>query len=148
MVIDAHADAKPSLTLRRRLAAPPAAVYAAWTDPQKLARWFGPARIVSAEATLDVRVGGRFHVVLYEDNGDRHQVGGVYKEIEPERKLVFSWAWSATPERESQVTVTLKPDGDGTVLILTHEQLADEATRERHTGGWTGSLDKLERMFG
>ncbi|MGE0723735.1 MAG: SRPBCC domain-containing protein [Alphaproteobacteria bacterium] len=148
MVADAPAATRPSLTLRRRLAASPASVWAAWTDPQKLARWFGPERITHADAELDVRVGGRFRVVLYENNGDRHAVGGVYRAIEAERRLVFSWAWESTPERESQVTVTLKPDGDGTVLILMHEQLADEATRDRHTGGWTGSLDKLERMFG
>jgi uncharacterized protein YndB with AHSA1/START domain len=147
MVSEAPVVTKPSLSLRRRLAAPPATVWQAWTDPQKLARWFGPERIVHADADLDVRVGGRFRVVMHENNGDRHVVGGIYKEVEEHRRLVFSWAWHSTPERESQVTVTLKPDGDGTVLILTHEQLFVEATKERHTGGWTGSLDKLERML-
>jgi len=55
---------KPSLTLKRRLNAPPSKVFAAWTDPEKLAHWFGPADTVaaSASAELDVRVGGRFRV--------------------------------------------------------------------------------------
>ncbi|MCC7274707.1 MAG: SRPBCC domain-containing protein [Alphaproteobacteria bacterium] len=140
-------DARPSATLRRRFDAPPARVYSAWTDPVKLGKWFGPARVVSAEAEADVRVGGRFRVRLTTNDGERHEVGGEYREIVPEEKLVFTWAWHSTPERESLVTVRLKPDGDGTVLILTHEQLFDEASRDRHVMGWTGSFDKLEAFL-
>jgi hypothetical protein len=44
------------------------------------------------------------------------------------------------------VTVTFKRDGGGTVLTLTHEQLADEATCDSHNSGWSGALDKLERL--
>jgi uncharacterized protein YndB with AHSA1/START domain len=50
----------------------------------------------------------------------------------PNERLVFSWAWHSTPERESQVTVSLKPDGDGTLLTLHHEQLFDSAARDGH----------------
>ena len=63
------------------------------------------------------------------------------------KKLVFTWAWRSTPERESLVTVLIEPDGDGSLLTLTHEQFFDEAARDRHSHGWTGSLDKLERYF-
>ena len=60
---------KPSLTLKRRLNAPPSKVFAAWTDPEKLAQWFGPADTVagSASAELDVKVGGRFRVRFSTD---------------------------------------------------------------------------------
>ena len=62
----------------------------------------------------------------------------------PNERLVFSWAWHSTPERESQVTVSLKPDGGGTLLTLHHEQFFDEAARDGHEKGWIALLDKLE----
>ena len=64
---------KPSLTIKRRLNAPPAKVYAAWTDPQMIARWFGPAGVESVEAETDLRVGGRYHIIMHVP-GDRHDV--------------------------------------------------------------------------
>jgi uncharacterized protein YndB with AHSA1/START domain len=64
--------------------------------------------------------------------------------VVPSQRLVFSWVWHSTPERESLVTVSLKPDGDGTLLTLHHEQLFDQPARDGHERGWIGALDKLE----
>src|SRR5215218_573557 len=107
------AAVKPSLTIQRRLNASPDRVYAAWTDPEKIVRWFGPAVVVqnTVEATMDVRVGGSFRVSFKSEDGEYHQVGGTYSEVVPNKRLVFSWAWYTTPERESQVTVTIKAEG-------------------------------------
>ena len=138
---------KPSLTIKRRLNAPPSAVYRAWTDPEQITRWFGPEQAEILHAEADARVGGRFHIVFRTPGGDEHGVGGEYCEVVPGQKLVFTWAWRTTPERESLVTVALKRDGDDTLLTLTHEQFFDEPARDRHRNGWTGSLDKLERLF-
>jgi len=140
---------KPSLTLKRRLRAPPAKVFAAWTDPQELAVWFGPSHTIagSVRAELDVRVGGRFTVSFMTDDGERHQVGGTYREVVPDSRLVFSWAWHTTPERESLVTITLAAEAGGTLLTLHHEQFFDEKARDGHERGWTGTLEKLERYF-
>ena len=137
----------PSLTLKRRLNAPPAKVYAAWTDAKKLVHWFGPAETIdgSVIADLNVRVGGSFRIRFRTEDGEQHEVGGVYREVTPNERLVFSWAWHSTPERESLVTVALKPDGDATWLTLTHEQFFDQAARDGHERGWTGTLEKLER---
>ncbi|MSP46360.1 MAG: SRPBCC domain-containing protein [Xanthobacteraceae bacterium] len=66
----------------------------------------------------------------------------------PNEKLVFTWAWKSTPERESLVTVTLKADGAGTIMTLLHEQFFDADARDRHQNGWTGAIDKLEKLFG
>jgi uncharacterized protein YndB with AHSA1/START domain len=139
--------AKPSLTLKRRLNASPQKVYAAWTDPAKLKQWFGPDSGAVARAETDLRVGGRYVVVFYTEDGEEHHVSGAYREVVPNEKLVFTWAWRSTPERESLVTLLIKPDGDGSLLTLIHEQFFDEAARDRHAFGWTGSLDKLERLF-
>jgi uncharacterized protein YndB with AHSA1/START domain len=138
---------RPSLTLKRRLHAAPAKVWAAWTDPEKIVRWFEPAQTKdgSVRAELEVRIGGRFRVSFSTEDGEYHQVGGIYREVVPNERLVFSWAWHSTPERESLVTVSLRPDGAGTLLTLHHEQLFDQAAADGHNNGWTGSLDKLEK---
>lgn len=145
----APAAVKPSLTIQRRLNAKPDRVYAAWTEPEKIARWFGPSVVLqdTVKAKMDVRVGGSFQVSFESEDGEFHQVGGTYHEVEPNKRLVFSWAWHSTPERESQVTVTLRSEGEHTLLTLMHEQLFDEAAKIGHTRGWTGSMDKLEAMF-
>jgi uncharacterized protein YndB with AHSA1/START domain len=144
-----RADVKPSVTLKRRLHAPAEKVYAAWTQPAQLAHWFGPSQTIagSVHAEMDVRVGGRFRVSFKTENGEHHEVGGVYREVVPNEKLVFSWAWHTTPERESLVTVLIRSEGDGAMLTLTHEQFFDEAVRDGHKRGWTGTLDKLERYL-
>ncbi|MET3917160.1 uncharacterized protein YndB with AHSA1/START domain [Variovorax sp. OAS795] len=98
-------------------------------------------------AEVDLRVGGRFRVAMLAADGETHDVSGVYQELVPHRKLVFSWAWRSTPERESRVTVLIEPDGSGCELVLKHEQFFDEAAREGHTHGWTGALAKLERRL-
>jgi uncharacterized protein YndB with AHSA1/START domain len=144
-----RADVKPSVTLKRRLHAPAEKVYAAWTQPAQLAHWFGPSQTIagSVHAEMDVRVGGRFRVSFKTENSEHHEVGGVYREVVPNEKLVFSWAWHTTPERESLVTVLIRSEGDGAMLTLTHEQFFDEAARDGHKRGWTGTLDKLERYL-
>ena len=141
------AAAKPSLTLKRRFNAAPSKVYAAWTDPTRIAQWFGPDAGKVERAETDVRVGGRYTVVFFTGDGEEHHVSGVYREVVPNEKLVFTWAWRSTPERESLVTVLTKPDGDGCLFTLMHEQFFDETARDRHEYGWTGSLRKLEKYL-
>ena len=99
-------------------------------------------------ADVDLRVGGRYRIVMQEPGGEAHRVGGAYREIVANERLVFTWAWEATPERESLVTVRLRAAGGGTDLTLTHEQLFDEAVRDRHVKGWTGSFERLQRYLG
>lgn len=139
--------AKPSLTLKRRFNAAPEKVYAAWTQPAQIAQWFGPDAGGVQRAETDLRAGGRFTIAFNTEDGEEHQVNGVYREVVRNKKLVFTWAWRSTPERESLVTVLIEPDGDGSLLTLIHEQFFDEAARDRHSHGWTGSLDKLERYL-
>ncbi len=139
---------KPSLTLKRRFKAPPAKVFAAFADPEKVRLWMGPGEMKAVIAESDTRTGGRYRWVMQAPNGEQHDVGGVYREVVPNRKLVFTWAWKSTPERESLVTVEIKPDGEGSLLTLTHEQFFDEDARDRHQGGWNGALDKMEKLLG
>ena len=99
------------------------------------------------DAELDVRVGGRYRISFTDHDGEYYEVGGVYREVVPNERLVFSWAWHSTPERESLVTISIKPDGAGTLLTFHHEQFVDETARDNHQRGWTEFLDKLETHF-
>jgi uncharacterized protein YndB with AHSA1/START domain len=138
----------PSLTLKRRLKAPPQKVYEAWTQPEQIARWWGNTGADRAPiADVDVRVGGRFRVQFWTPDGEHHSVSGTYREVVAGRRLVFSWAWQSTPERESQVTVEFKPDGAETVLTLTHEKFFNEQAAADHSRGWNRSFDALEALF-
>jgi uncharacterized protein YndB with AHSA1/START domain len=138
---------KPSLTLKRQLKAAPARVFAAWTEPDKIVKWFGPDAGPVKDASVDPRVGGRYAITFYTEDGEQHHVSGLYREVVPNEKLVFTWAWRTMPGRESLVTVLIKPDGTGSLLTLFHEQFFDEAARDRHRQGWGSCIDKLERYL-
>ena len=146
--MDTAVDDSTSLRIRRVFPVPVAAVYAAWTDPEQMTHWMGPSDAFGPiEATLDVRVGGRYRIVMRAPDGEEHRVTGEYREIVPNRRLVFSWHWESTPERVSLVTVELRAAGDGTELVLTHQRFADTAARDRHNDGWTGCLARLGRFL-
>ena len=138
-------DQKPSLTLTRRFPVAPEKVWRAWTDPEAVKKWWGPGpgEPVS-RAELDVRVGGRFRIVFGGADGKAHECAGTYKEVVPNRRLVFTWCWpNTTPERVSVVTITLQAAKEGTVVEFNHAQLFDEKVRDDHQRGWMGTLDKL-----
>jgi uncharacterized protein YndB with AHSA1/START domain len=147
MSAQAKLATKPSLTLKRHFNAAPEKVYAAWTDPEKIVKWFGPDTGQVKHAEADVRIGGRYAVNFFTEDGEEHYVNGIYQDVVPNERLVFTWAWRTMPERESLVTVLIKPDGEGTLFTLIHEQFFDEPARDRHREGWTGCIDKLERYL-
>lgn len=137
---------RPSLALVRKLDAAPAKVWRALTEPEMLKQWMAPDDAFKVPvAETQVRVGGRYHIVMISPDGEEHDVSGVYREIVPNKKLVYTWAWKTTPERESRVTIELRAAGNGTELTLKHEQFADEEARNRHEHGWKGCLARLER---
>ena len=141
-------DEKTSLQVRRVYDVPIAKVYAAWTDPEQVKHWMGPSDdFGETEVTSEFRVGGRYRIVMHAPSGELHKVGGTYREIVPNKKLVYTWAWESTPDRESLVTVEFKPSGNGTELIVTHEQFADSDARDKHQQGWNGCIDRFGRYL-
>jgi uncharacterized protein YndB with AHSA1/START domain len=110
-------------------------------------QWFAQAqaRPGSLQADLDARSGGRYRISFTDaQSGEYHEVGGVYREVVPNERLQFTWAWHSTPERESLVTISFKPDTVGTLMTFCHEQFADEAARDNHEKGWSKFFDVLE----
>lgn len=141
-------DRLPSLTLVRRIKAPPARVWAAITQPDPILQWWGPDAGPTLSVVADVRPGGRFSVVFRLLNGDEHNPTGIYREVVPEKKLVFTWDLPGALEPESLVTFRIEPVEGGTELTLTHERLPDQEARTSHEHGWSGLLDKLPIFLG
>tara|TARA_R110000824_G_scaffold118960_19_gene272709 strand:- start:133713 stop:134174 length:462 start_codon:yes stop_codon:yes gene_type:complete len=144
---EAGEEVRPSLTIKRRFKASPEKIFAAWTDPEKIKQWWGPSSMTAFLAEVDPRIGGRFRVAMKGADDEVHDVSGIYKEFVPNEKLVMSWAWISTPERESQLTITVKADGTETILTLLHERFADVKARDDHHSGWTEALDKLVAVY-
>ncbi len=138
-----------ALTLERTIAATPERVFEAFTQAEKLARWFGPASdYVCRVHTLEPRAGGRYRFELQRPDGYVSVAAGIYEEVSPPNRLVFSWAWEDKPEHlTSRVIVNIEPKGEGTRVVLVHEQLPTAASSEAHTKGWTGCLDRLVQTF-
>ncbi|KRC85696.1 glutathione S-transferase [Achromobacter sp. Root83] len=137
-------DAPIQLRLQRRFDAPVERVWRAWTDPQALTRWFGPAgtrRVLLAET--DVRAGGAYHIGFATEDGREHYASGRYQEVEPQRRLVFTWAWRDTPEETSLITLEFTAAGTGTDLAFLQTPFVDQATRDGHEHGWSGAMDRL-----
>lgn len=141
-----------SLTLVRRIAARPSIVFAALTEPDGIARWWGPDDGPVLLAETDARAGGRFRVRFRMIDGTEHESEGEYLEFDEPTRLVMSWQWTSggEPEEEgaiSRIEIDLRPIESGTELTFTHAELRNEASRASHEQGWGGSLDKLVRHF-
>lgn len=138
----------PSVTIVRRIKASPAKVWAAITQPDLMLEWWGPDAGPTLSVVADVRPGGQFSVMFRLLNGDEHNPTGIYREVVPETKLVFTWDLPGEQEPKSLVTFRLQPFDGGTELTLTHEYLPDENSRASHEQGWIGLLDKLPVFLG
>ena len=135
------------LTLHRVIDAPVVTVYAAWTEPEQLRRWFAPDDAVVARAIAEVRVGGKFLIEMRGEDGAKWATQGLYREVVPNRRLVHTWCWEGSDE-ESLVTVEFEPGRSGTTrLTVTHSRFASSEARQNHELGWNGCLAKLEAMF-
>lgn len=134
-----------ALRITRILDAPIERVFAAWTDPAQMTRWFFVQETWSAEVANDLRVGGAFSIKMHATEGAVFACSGVYLEIEPPQRLVFSWTSYAVSD--TRVTIELRDTGSGTELTLIHEDLIDVDVRSSHAEGWGGCLVSLERYL-
>jgi uncharacterized protein YndB with AHSA1/START domain len=142
---------KTAAEVRRRFAAPPGKVFAAFAEAQLVARWLSPSpEITLSVLHFDFRPGGSYRFAYHLPDGCTVTVGGVYRTIEPPSKIVFSWIIEPPDEHagiESEVKVTITPDDGGAELLIRHEKLARIDAVERHAGGWLGALDQLSALL-
>ncbi len=133
-----------SLTLQRRINAPVEKVYAAWLEPATLTRFINGCKggISMTRAETDPRVGGRFLLLMHNGTTDVPHTG-TYLDLTPHSRIAFTWESPYSTVEGSTVTLDLAPDGDATLLTLTHVRFETEASRDGHRGGWTAILDGL-----
>jgi uncharacterized protein YndB with AHSA1/START domain len=139
-----------TLEIRRVIKAPRDRVYAAWTDPEQLRQWFGPDNVRTRDLVAETRVGGKFRWDLTNSEGEEMTVEGEYHDLQPGRKIVFTWQWQddeTWENRDSIVTIELSDVAGGTELRLLHEQLPSEESRDNHNDGWNSLLDKLDKFL-
>jgi uncharacterized protein YndB with AHSA1/START domain len=132
--------------ITRRIAATPEEIYDAWTDQKSVSEWMVGIPGGSARATLDPRVGGRFHIDMI-DGATTYPHEGEYLRLERPRLIEFTWISGATNRQRSVVRVELHPiTNDQTELTLTHTLLPTDRAAQDHRAGWSNALDRLAEV--
>ena len=134
------------LVITRVFDAPRELVWKAWTEPERVKRWWGPKGFTAPFCKIDLRVGGVFLYCMRSPEGKDYWNTGVYREIvEPER-LVFTYAFedaTGKPGHETLVTVTFV-EHDGKTKLTMHQAIFESVTvRDAHGRGWIETLDRL-----
>jgi uncharacterized protein YndB with AHSA1/START domain len=135
------------LELTRKFDAPRATVFAAWTDAEHLASWWGPRGYTALACQADVRVGGTWRVASRSPEGSEHTAGGVYREIVAPERLVFTMAWEGMedgePGRETLVTVSFAEEGAGTRMTFQQSVFSSREACDGHDEGWSSAFELL-----
>jgi uncharacterized protein YndB with AHSA1/START domain len=141
---ETRSETHAEIRIERTIAASPERVYAAWTDPALMNRWFCPNPAMALDVTADVVVGGTYRVDMGEG---RHVAEGTYTELVPPRVVAFTWRWTTADDPVTQVRVELEPTATGTHLVLVQTGLADLEDAKGHREGWELSLDRLPAVL-
>jgi uncharacterized protein YndB with AHSA1/START domain len=140
-----------TLRLERLIPAPPELLFALWTEPAELVRWWAPEGYEASVDALDARPGGRWRTILRRSDGGGRAMSGVYRIVEPPHRLAFTWAWDdehGVRGHETEVVVTFEATAGGTRLVLVQQPFDSQQTRDRHTAGWSASFDRLAKIAG
>jgi uncharacterized protein YndB with AHSA1/START domain len=134
------------LIVNRTVNAPRERVFRAWTQAAELDRWFAPDPASTTKSSVDLRVGGAYRIdVTLADR--TFGAFGVYREIRPPERLVFTWTGincGVTIAEETLVTVEFFDAGDKTQITVTHQNFPNSQARDRHNEGWNACLNRLE----
>jgi uncharacterized protein YndB with AHSA1/START domain len=140
-----------AVEVRRRFPVSPEKVFAAFAEARWVGRWLSPSPDITLSLLqFDFREGGAYRFAYRVPGGQVMTVRGAYRLIEPPSKVVFSWVIEPPDEHaglESEVTVTITPDGEITELLIRHEKLTRPGAGVRHAEGWRGALDQLARLL-
>jgi uncharacterized protein YndB with AHSA1/START domain len=140
------ATAQRELLITRIFDAPRQLVFKAWTEPEHLARWWGPAGFSIISFNGEVRSGGAWRRTMRSPEGSVFPKHGVYRDIAPPERLVFTYVSDdaeGNPGPETLVTVTFADLGGRTRLTLRQIRFESVAARDAHQAGWTGCLGRF-----
>jgi uncharacterized protein YndB with AHSA1/START domain len=135
----------------RTYPAPVALVFRAFTDPSLMRRWWSPDPTVALDVLdWDLVVGGGWRSAYRFPEGQVIHVRGVFRTIEPDRRLGFTWTWEPPDPHagiETVVSVTFEGAAAGTTVRVHHEGFPDDPSRTRHDAGWASTLDRLTEVL-
>jgi uncharacterized protein YndB with AHSA1/START domain len=152
---DKTVTAPLELVLERILDAPRDKLYRCWTEPELMVRWFTPAPWSTASAETDVRAGGSNLVVMRDPDGNEYPNRGVYLEVVPNEKIVFTDAFTEAwvPSEKPFFTgiITFEDAGNGRTRYVARARHWTEADRKAHEemgfhSGWNAAANQLEEL--
>lgn len=132
------------LFISRTFAAPVALIYRLWSEPAHFQRWWGPQEFRCTALEMDFRPGGRWRACIESGRHGSSGMGGTYRQIEPQRRLVFTFAWEDgrdQPGVETLVTVTFTDQGATTLQTFHQTPFLHEDGRDSHVRGWNSAFD-------
>jgi uncharacterized protein YndB with AHSA1/START domain len=138
--------ADDELLITRTFDAPASVLFALWSKPEHVKRWMGPGKFTCPEAQIDFRVGGAYRAMITSPERGENWFGGVYREIEHDRRLVFTFAWDndgPSTGVETLVTITFEERDGKTVQTFHQRPFLNVERRDSHLGGWSKAFDKL-----
>jgi uncharacterized protein YndB with AHSA1/START domain len=139
--------AKPAepigLVVERLIDAPSPLVFRVWTTPEHMARWLGPKDFSSHSIRLDFRPGGAWSAVIRSPEGEDYPMGGTYREIIENRRIVFTFRWTEEDGPDTLVTVTFDDLDGKTRLTFAQTPFDTIESRDSHAEGWGECLDRL-----
>lgn len=138
-----------ALRMKRVVRAPASAVFRACTEPEELAKWWGPRGFTTPAIEIDLRVGGRYRFAMQPPEGDRFHLTGEFREVDPPSSLVYTFVWepSDPDDRETVVTLSFRDVDGSTEVNVTQRMFATEERRALHEQGWTESLERLQELL-
>jgi uncharacterized protein YndB with AHSA1/START domain len=138
-----------TLRMKRVLRAPVSAVFRACTEPQELARWWGPRGFTTPAIEIDLRVGGRYRFAMQPPEGDLFHLTGEFLEVDPPSRLAYTFVWEPPDpdDRETLVTLSFREVDGSTQVDLAQRVFATKARRALHEQGWTESFERLQELL-
>jgi uncharacterized protein YndB with AHSA1/START domain len=138
-----------TLRLERLIPSPPELLFALFVEPGELVKWWAPDGYEAAVDVVDLRPGGRWRLILSHRDGARLVNSGVYRVIEPPRRLSFSFAWedaSGSRGHDTEVIVSFEQVAGGTRLVLTQQRFESRQARDNHHRGWSACFDRIKTI--
>ncbi len=134
------------LNVKRTLPFSREKVFKAWTEPEELAKWWGPPDVTAENVTVELKVGGAWRIDMSTPDGGTI-ISGEYREIDPPKRLVYTWFVNDDPDTESVVTIDFREADDGTEVSIVHGSFGNEESKQMHTEGWIGCFEELARVL-
>jgi uncharacterized protein YndB with AHSA1/START domain len=138
-----------TLEMKRVLPAAPSVVFAAFSEPNELAKWWGPEGFTTASLEFDPRVGGTYRIEMQPPQGDSFYLTGEFRDVDPPARLAYTFVWEDPDpdDVETLVRLSFQNLGGSTEVAFTQSPFKTEARRGLHRNGWMDSFDKLEHLM-